>query len=115
MSIKNIALALSIGALAVTANPVMAADDDFVADQKQECRQVVETECEAGAYGQETNCKTKAEQVCKQKQSISKARGKVLAKVHIPEETSLDLMTSLVAAGVLTTGAGAYALKRKIR
>lgn len=113
MSIKNIALALSIGALAVTANPVMAAEDDFVADQKQECRQVVEQECEAGAYGQTTSCKQKAEQVCEQKQKIV-VRDKVLAQAHVPVDTALDLQTALAVAGLMTAGAGSFALRRRI-
>lgn len=116
---KNIALALIIGAMAFTVNPVMAADDDFVADQKQECRQVVEQECEAGAYGQTTSCKQKAEQVCKQKQKVvvraaGSVAGKTTDKIHSPAETALDLQTSIIAAGIISTGVAAYALKRKV-
>lgn len=120
MKIKQITLALliALAAVAGTTGNVRAEDNDEVlAKQEQECKQVVETECEAGAYGQVTNCKTKAEQVCKQKQKVAKAGGRVLAKVHDASEigTSLDLQSTLAVVGILTTGAGAYALKRKIK
>lgn len=111
---KHIALALSVSAFAIAAAPAMAAEDDFVDEQKQECRQVVEQECEAGAYGQVTSCKQKAEQVCEQRQKVVVREGKVLGK-HAPVDTALDFNSALAVAGILTTGVGAYAVKRKIK
>lgn len=113
MNMKHIALALSVSAFAIAAAPAMAAEDDFVDEQKQECRQVVEQECEAGAYGQTTSCKQKAEQVCEQKQKIV-VRDKVLAQAHVPVDTALDLQTALAVAGLMTAGAGSFALRRRI-
>lgn len=116
MQIKNIMLALLIAAAyaAASAGVVSAQEDgDVVAEQFQECRQEVEQECEAGAYGQIVSCKQKAEQVCEQRQKIV-VKDRVLGVVHEPADTALDLQTTLAAAGILAGGAGSFALKRKL-
>ncbi len=115
MNIKYLTLTLlAVFAMASQVRVVQAAEDDFTASQEQECRQIVETECEAGAYGQVSSCKAKAEQVCKQKQKIV-VKDKVLGVAHEPVDTALDLQASVATTMVLAAGAGSLALKKKLK
>lgn len=82
-------------------------------EQEQKLNQELEIECETGSYGQSSTCKARGEQTGEQSQKVV-VRDRVLGKTHAPVDTALDAQTMLSVAGVLVTGAGSYALKRKV-
>lgn len=85
-------------------------------EQSQNLTQTVEVECETGAYGQTSTCRAKGEQEGTQEQSqeIVYRNGRVLGKYHVPEDTGLDLTTTVTAVSAMFSGVGALILRRKL-
>jgi len=110
---KSLLTALLIGTIALASSAGMASANDKDGEQSQKLRQELEIECETGAYGQNTKCWAWGEQEAEQKQKIV-VRERVLGKTHQPVDTALDAQSMIAAAGIVLTGAGSLALKRKI-
>lgn len=85
--------------------------------QEQSQDQNFKVVCEVGAYGQASKCVAEGEQRQYQKQVLGAAT-KIAYKDgkfnHKMVNTALDMQSTIAAAGVMLSGVGAYALKRKI-
>jgi hypothetical protein len=85
--------------------------------QEQSQDQKLKVICEVGAYGQASKCVAEGEQRQYQKQVLGAATQIVYrdGKLnHKMVDTALDMQTTIAAAGIMLSGVGAYALKRKI-
>jgi hypothetical protein len=108
---KSLIIALLLGTVALASSAGMASANE--GDQSQKLRQELEVECETGAYGQNTKCRAWGKQEAEQKQKIV-VRDRVLGKTHDVVNTALDAQSMIAVAGVVLTGAGSFALKRRI-
>lgn len=121
---KNTALifgaTLTIASVLLVGQAVAAQNQDQnknTGTQEQSQEQNLKVTCEVGAYGQASKCVAEGDQKQYQKQvlgagtQIAYRDGKPR---HDMVDTALDFQTMIAASGVLLTGAGAYAVKRKI-
>lgn len=80
-------------------------------DVNQSQSQELKVTCKVGSYGQNTECTAEGKQ--EQSQSV-KVLGATTDKTHKVVDTALDLNSVMAASGLMISGVGAFALKRRI-
>lgn len=107
---RDTALILSaiIVTVAITFSRVDVATAEDRVEQSAEQTQTFKTECNDGAYGQPTICKTEGSQTQKLHQLITYAKVLGASKIHTPVDTAIDakMMFAVLATGL--TGIGAF-------
>lgn len=107
---RDTALILSAIIVTVTLafNSVGVARAEDRVEQSAEQTQTLKVECNSGAYGQATNCKTEGSQTQKLHQLITYTKVLGASKIHTPVDTAVDpkMMFAVLATGL--TGIGAF-------
>lgn len=99
---KNFA---SLAVIALVALFIVSPVQAETAEQSQEQELKTSVVCETGAYGQTSKCEATAEGKQSQRQKIT-VLGASTDKKHVMADTSLDMVSMIAAAGIITTGAG---------